>query len=166
MEGSRQHRSQSTAEMLFPSHAGRSHPGSVVRIPKRNRLEFTGYMFCQHDRHFNGFGSTGAEKRPAQIAGGDLCQFFSQIDRRNIRIPAGAKRHFVVQLLLDSRNDFRIVKAGVMDAVAVHVDVFVTVQIFDINTLRPGKNIYHGSRKALVQKITGIFLKPLFGRSG
>ena len=83
----------------------------------------------------------GQKRERHSPAGVISASFFARLMADDIGIAPGAKRHAFIQLRLHGVNDGRIVKPGVMNAVAVHVDIFFTVHILDVYALRTGKYI-------------------------
>jgi hypothetical protein len=147
--------------MLLAPDAGGAETGPVEGIPEGDRLEVAGDELREFEGHLDRVRPPGTEEGAAKVPGGDLGQFLRQADGGNIGETARAEGERAVQLLPDGADDIRMVEAGVVDPVAVHVEVAAPREVFDPGALGAGDHVEDRRGEALVEEVFPVLLEPL-----
>ncbi len=160
MKGPGNERPDAAVKVLLAPHARRPKTGPMEGVPVGDCLEATRHEFCQLQRHLDRIRPPRTEEGSTEPAGCNLRQFLRQSNGRDVRVAPRAEGKRFVQLSPDRLDHFGVVEAGVVHAVAVHVDVFPARQVLDINPPRPGDHVEDGGGEALVEEIPRILLEP------
>ena len=130
MFGARQKRTDALAKNCFSPQRDCIKRSTMKGIPHRNGFEFSGCVACQFQGHANRTGAAGCKQYPVQVTGGQLGKSLREVYRRKIRKSSRTKRK-LVQLFFYSLNDIRMPKADLMYAIAMKIQIFVSLKILN-----------------------------------
>ena len=153
-------RTDPAAKMFLAPDGCRPETGPVEGVPEGDGLETARDQFCQLQGHLDRIRPARAEEDATEIPRCDLRQFFRQKNRRDVRVATRAEGERIVQLFPDRPDHIGMVEAGVVDAVAVHVDVPAAGEILDPGSFGLRNHVENGRGKTLMEEIMCVFVKP------